>query len=634
MGPPPPTGGMGRAPGPVAAKMMGGIGMGMGGPTMGGMGMGMGGGFAAPPGMRPPTSARPGTGASSAIPAGMRPPTAGGSAAAGLGGVPIPLQTDVNVVVRPVTGMASGVSGMPTRSLGPGRQIADKTYYLSELNKKLSDITRELASMRTEMDRLAQDHVNYAQLERAYESRMKDVRHLEGQLADFNLAFDKLRTHTNVQEIEEMYLNLKARNESEKRNVDEVFLRVQQQEKQTRDIEDRISSLHSAAADRIASLGEEKQNEYLELQDELQSINQRISEREGHLQGLEREIASYEDTMKSESWAIVQRGTLLSKEIQSLQKSRADLEEELSTSLSPQEVKERLTERIKELSGECAELDTRNSKLETQLEKLQSHVRTREAELNEAKKHSNKAAKYEAIYERDAKMSQFISDFASMKNAEVESKRKVKETIVALLKHISKEVGTGAVLSSGTNVPDGTQLNELRSELSFKEEKMAASAKTLATLEADLLKRKEELAKVESLDSKIGAELVALKDRMRSMNEEMDTFKSEEEMRDENEAIKLSLSNQLATLQSAREGLHVQVQLLQAAVERESKELSSKDSTKRIDGWETKLKTHAGAAFTLQEFILNKKREADFESLIKECEETARLINQQLIQGK
>lgn len=190
----------------------------------------------APVGMRPPTNAgRPGSSAG-AVPQGMRPPTSGGFAGAGAGAAATPLQTDVNVVVRPMTGMASGVSGMPTKSLGPGRVIADKTYYLTDLNKKLNDIMRELDSMRYEMERTNADNVLYAQLERKYEMHMKEVRVLEGSLADFNLAFDKLRTNTNIAEIKDHYTQLRERNEREKRNVDEIFLKAQHQEKQTREV--------------------------------------------------------------------------------------------------------------------------------------------------------------------------------------------------------------------------------------------------------------------------------------------------------------------------------------------------------------------------------------------------------------
>lgn len=196
--------------------------------------------------MRPPTNAGNRPGSSAGVPVGMRPPTAGGMAAGQQGGIPAPLNTDIQVTVRPVTGMASGLNGMPTGKVGDGRKIADKSYYLTELNRKLNDITRELDSMRNEMEQIGQDNNLYAQLERKYELHMKEVRTLEGQLADFNLAFDKLRTNTNVDEIRDMYQHLKQRNEHEKNIVDSIFLKSQQQEAQIREVSGE-SNIHKLA---------------------------------------------------------------------------------------------------------------------------------------------------------------------------------------------------------------------------------------------------------------------------------------------------------------------------------------------------------------------------------------------------
>lgn len=57
--------------------------------------------------------------------------------------------------------------------------------------------------MSAEIDRLKQkigqthkDTSTYAQLERKYETLIKEVRNLEGNLADYNLAMDKSRTGT------------------------------------------------------------------------------------------------------------------------------------------------------------------------------------------------------------------------------------------------------------------------------------------------------------------------------------------------------------------------------------------------------------------------------------------------------
>jgi intraflagellar transport protein 74 len=587
----------------------------------------------APPGMRPPTNAGNRPGSSAGAPIGMRPPTSagGGMGMGAAGGPAIPLQTDVNVVVRPVTGM-TGVTGMPTTRLGPGRVVADKTYYLTELNKKLNDINRELDAMRFEMERTANDNTQYAALERKYETVMKEVRSLEGQLADFNLAFDKLRTNTNVSEIQDLYQHLKSRNEHEKRTVDDVFLKCTVQEKQIREIEDRISNLHSQAAQRIASLGEEKQQEYVELQDELAGISKEIVESENELGHLEREIASYEETMKSEAYQIFQKGQSLAKENQQLQKQKQELQDELNSTASPAEVKERLTQKIKDATAETADLEKSVKKLESSIEKLSDTLRSKETDLGEAKKLAQKAKKYEAVYERDAKMVEFLNSFSQIRAEEQQKKRQVQDTIVALLKHISKGLAAGQTLqSSGA---DAEKLGEMKDEVSFKAGKLADAQKTLSTLQTELEKRKEELDKIEQLDSKISTEISQLQEKMQSMNSEMAGFKSEDELKDVSVQAKKDLLVENQRVKKQREAIKVQVALVSAEAEKKSKELQSNETWKRFENLEQKLKTHAGAVFTLQEFIQTKKRESDYEGLLKECAEVTKQINTILVAQK
>ena len=397
--------------------------------------------------------------------------------------------------------------------------------------------------------------------------------------------------------------------------------------------------MHSAAAARIASLGEEKQAEYLELQEELVGVNERILEREGVLGGLERDIQGYEETMKSEAYSLLQKGQHLAKETAALAKQKQELEDELSAALSPAEVKEKLTQKIKDATSETADLERTIKRLEGSIEKLGETLRAKEADMADAKKHSTKAKKYEAIYERDAKMAEFIADFPGLKNQEIEHKKRMKETVVALLKHLSKELNAAATLAGGeageaggAKGPDAGQYTELKDEVSFKDQKLADSEKTLVALQADLSKRREELEKIESLDAKIGAEIGQLQDKIAAMQAEMRSFKSEEDLREAAALAKRSLLLDNAAHRKTREAIKMQVAALSVDFEKRNKELQASDAFKRIENWETKLKTHAGAVFTLQEYIATKKRESDYEGLLKECSEVTKQINTILIQ--
>lgn len=60
------------------------------------------------------------------------------------------------------------------------------------------------------------------QLERQSEDLLTEVRELEGQLADHNLALDKHRSHTDPALIQDHQRQLHEQNEQEKQYVDEA----------------------------------------------------------------------------------------------------------------------------------------------------------------------------------------------------------------------------------------------------------------------------------------------------------------------------------------------------------------------------------------------------------------------------
>ena len=102
------------------------------------------------------------------------------------------INASINVSERPVTGQ--GVKGMKAlgSSGGTGRIVYDAAYYIGLLRKKINDVNTEGTKLRTEMEQQSRDNTQYIQLEKRYENLIKSKETLEGQLADYNLALDKV----------------------------------------------------------------------------------------------------------------------------------------------------------------------------------------------------------------------------------------------------------------------------------------------------------------------------------------------------------------------------------------------------------------------------------------------------------
>ena len=143
-------------------------------------------------GQPPGTGLRPGSGI------GRKPPGTGrlrtGGAPSGPGtqaAQGVALSASISVLDRPVTGQ--GVMGMKTQGQGTGRLVEDNSYYVGLLRKKITDVGSETRKLRNEIDQQSKDNSAYTQLEKKYETLSKEKEKLEGQLADYNLAMDKVR---------------------------------------------------------------------------------------------------------------------------------------------------------------------------------------------------------------------------------------------------------------------------------------------------------------------------------------------------------------------------------------------------------------------------------------------------------
>lgn len=557
-------------------------------------------------------------------PSGMRLGTRMGTAQRnGAGLQSVGLSTNVVVDNRPVT--RQGLTGMHTKPLGPGRQIADDKFFITELRTRIADITNETTRMRQEQETIKKDNASYAQYERKYEEQIKHVKDLEGELADFNLALDKLRTNTSVDDIQDMHDRIKQRNSYEAQQVDEVFMKTQQQQKKTLAVEREIDQIHQTAANRISTLGEDAANEYRSLQDEQKSLQQDIDDKETTLQQYDAKITHLQQQLQSKEYQTHQKGLELKKTKQKLLSKRMELEEDTDASLTPEEMRDKLKQKVKDANSEIEASERRLKQLDQLVERYHDDIHAKEQELSEAKKHAQKAKKYEAVYERDRKMQEFIDEYDEVYHKEVENKKTLKNTIVALMKHISKQY------TASENLPDAQQLTEMREELSFKEQKLKNSKNTLSLLNHDLDLRKQELDKINTLDKKINAELKAQKDKIQSMKVEMSQFKSDDELKHDATEAKKALQKEKQRTKKLKDSSKHQVQILGQAFDKRKKELTGNETMKRMDALEQKLRTYSSTVYSLQDFIDSRKRESDYEGIHNEVKELTKQINKHII---
>eukprot|EP00455_Lapot_gusevi_P006037 TRINITY_DN12580_c0_g6_i2.p1 TRINITY_DN12580_c0_g6~~TRINITY_DN12580_c0_g6_i2.p1 ORF type:complete len:600 (-),score=185.03 TRINITY_DN12580_c0_g6_i2:75-1874(-) len=582
----------------------------------------------AAPGARPPTASRmQGSVGVSVLPTGMRPPTASrrlGTAAAGAApGIPTLLNTTVQVEARPVT--QQGLRGMTTK--GPARQIADKSYYISELRTKISEIGTEIASMRQEAAKLQRDSSTYSVLERKYEERVNQVRQLEGQLADFNLALDKVRTNTDVSEIEQQFDRLRESNDNERKKIDEIFLKRQQHDKEAKEMEDEVERIHQRAEQRLQALGEASRDEYSGLQAENVRLQNEVNEKEMQVAHLDNKIQQLQLELKKEQYQNIHKSHRLQKQLVTLREERQHLEEEASAALSPEEMRERLMAKVKEDNAMIASMERKIQQYGDLLENYQTQIGEKKEQIKEFQKNSEASKKYELLYERDKKMQEFIERFNETKAEELATKTRLQQSIVGLMQHISKGI------QMEQNLPDANKFDEMKGELGFKMQQMQNAESTLAHLQKELEKRQQELDKINNLDSKISIELNALNQRIEQMQVELVSFQKIDELKNAASEARKNLMMEKQRTQNKKDALLQRSEAIHNRLQKQQQELKDNEIMKRLELLENKIKEYAKNIFGLNEFIVTRERESDYETILGQVNQITSQINQLLSQS-
>ena len=108
-------------------------------------------------------------------------------------------------------------------------------------------VQEESNKLKTKADQITKEQQVYNKLESRLEDLNGEVRQLEGQLADYNLALDKLRTNTRPEDVKNTFHHVKNNNDKLKAELDDIFIQRKKNEEETERMQ---SELHTGTVSR------------------------------------------------------------------------------------------------------------------------------------------------------------------------------------------------------------------------------------------------------------------------------------------------------------------------------------------------------------------------------------------------
>jgi intraflagellar transport protein 74 len=565
-------------------------------------------------GVRPGSSSRrpPGTGR---LRTGMAQNTGPGMQAA----QGVSLTASINVSDRPVTGQ--GMMGMQTQANGPGRLVQDPSYYVGILRKKINDVATETKRLNTEMDQYERDQSQMIQLEKRYDTLAKNKEQLEGQLADYNLAMDKTRTSTDTEDVQQMAVQLAARNRQTGQELDRIFVLRKQRETETNQLNDQIQAYYQSIQSRINELEPGKLRSYNELMEKQKELQQTLIGAENRLNEINNAVHQVESAEKGYSHR--KEYTALEKQIADTRRNYDSLSEEYEiASLDPKEAHAKFVARVNEHKKNTKLMDDQISSNKTELRNLRQQLEDlTSSSFNQTEENSSEDAKYDLLVKRDQEMTSFIDKFDDVRGGILGEQELAKSTITGLLEHI----GTG--IDDSTNLPDADVKAEMEDAKVFKERNLATAKKTMSSLTAERNKREKELEMLRSSEPKLIREIAGLKDAMVRMNAEIKEFSNIDTVNRKFDRTQRELQDLRKSYVKRRDSIRQQIQGISAESESLKKQLSSNDTDKELEETEKRLKHYERTIFDVREFIESKSRETDYELVRGTCLRLTDTIN-------
>ncbi|KAI8593685.1 hypothetical protein BDZ88DRAFT_492951 [Geranomyces variabilis] len=528
------------------------------------------------------------------------------------------------VVDRPMT--QQGLGGMRTGAQGPGRMIQDITYFQSELRQKINLLSAELARLNAEYDVLSKENANYASFERRADGLAGELRELQGTLGDFNTLVDKLHTDTDLEDIERHGQQLRAKNERDEIVLDDVFQERQAREAAVRDLETQIEAEKARAEKQVAELDDTRRAIFLELKEENRTYTAEIAAKQAELAALDKQAADLQEELQQEPVKL--RALHLGEKVAELAKKKTEMEaqiKELEGESGPQE-KSRLLQQVKEANQETSGMERKILELEDQAAKLKETISGLDMELDSNQAEKN--AKYEELLKRDRDMQAFLDSFEKRKADAEERNTGVEQTIVELLERMRS-------LVKPDTLPSPEVFHDLQGDLKFKEKEMRTSETTMEALIQERDRRLSDFEKVNSLETKMTAELAHLRTKLSNVRSELAKISDVESIKRDVEEAKERNEKERTQLLTLRDTLRYQVQQnLSAKHDAKKASLHENETAAQLGTLEQRLRHIEGTNFHLKEYISTKNSESDYKGIAKQVAALMDEVNQQIIRMK
>jgi len=527
--------------------------------------------------------------------------------------------TTVNNTIRVLTTQGVETSHISGKHNGPGRQIMDKSFYVNLLKSKMSNITKEISSMKNEVETINKENNEYYALTKTYEGVSKEIQNLEGELADYNLAGDKFRSNMRAEDIEAVYNHIRMNNKKKRDEIDELFIEKSQKEDELNSVEYEISETMRRLEQKLLELEPDQQMEYEQLREEAQLLSKRIYEVKDEITKMNVDIVEGEKFLKNNPNK--KEAHRLKEQILQLNHRKDDLSLQLNDSgLSVEEWKEKLVSQYKKEADEKIGVDKKIAEAKRILESYKKSMSEIEKESESTSSVENSKA-HNTIVSKDKEYTKYIESFEDMKKSNYMIIEYKEETISAMLESYSNK------LQNKQNPK-----SELKSEVEYKKSQVKKSISTLDEAKSQYESLQVKSKRMNELQPTLKQEIKSIQERIEryklDMNDKFDKVDFQKNYF-KNETSKMK--DLMVFLDKNKNSYKTLLEPVKYKSKSRLSKLEEMDSYKKLRELERKMQENENYIHSLITYIDSKEKESDYSLLMKECLDLQQEINSEII---
>ena len=530
--------------------------------------------------------------------------------------------TNTKVIDRAVSrqGLTGAISGAGGQKIE--RKIQDKSYFLTLLKTKISDISNEILKMNDEIGKINSDMTKYGTLNKEYEILSKEVQDLEGELADYNLAGDKYRSNMRAEDIEEVYNRIKLYNKKKMDESDNLFLDKAKIMEQLQQIEQENNRVLQGIEQRLLDLDPDQKNEYETIREENQNYILQIYQLREEMAELNSQLIEGENALRNNPNKM--EAHKLKDSINLLKRKKEELELQTNESgLSIDELKQRLMAKAKEQTMEKNNIDKKIPDTRKLIEANKKAIIEIEKEMKSQQSSDNTKA-VDSIAEKDKEYSAFIENHENIKRNHYKEIRAKEEVVIALLHNISEKINLGEKPLEG-----GTGIKERIKE---KKDMIEKSENTLEEAKAKYEELVIKLERLDKLDETLKKDIDNYKEKLLRINNDISSkFDKVEEQKEFLKRDAERKKKLLVILNQNKENYSKLLTSLTLKNRTKNTQLEDNDIYKRLHELEVKMQQNENTIYSLQSYIDSKANENQYGNLLKECMELQQKINDEIL---